>query len=81
MLTREEMVKAAFDRDVKYDGVFWVCVKTTGVYCLPSCKSRLPKEENMEFVKTRKQAEQRGYRACKRCKPDLYTPSDASSRM
>ena len=72
MLTREEMVQAVRDRSADYNGKFFVCVKTTGIFCLPSCVSRTPKEENMEFVKTREEAVRKSYRACKRCKPDLY---------
>lgn len=52
------------------DGDFFYAVKTTGVYCRPSCTSRLPRRENVVFFDTRAQAEQAGYRPCKRCTPD-----------
>jgi len=55
---------------------FIYAVRTTGVYCLPSCSSRLPKRENVQFFDTCEQARQAGFRACKRCQPDRET--DAS---
>jgi AraC family transcriptional regulator, regulatory protein of adaptative response / methylated-DNA-[protein]-cysteine methyltransferase len=52
------------------DGSFFYSVRTTGVYCRPSCAARLPRPENVRFHATRKEAEQAGFRPCKRCKPD-----------
>lgn len=52
------------------DGSFYYSVKTTGVYCKPSCGARLPRPENISFHATREDAEQAGFRPCKRCKPD-----------
>lgn len=57
-------------RDSKADGQFYYSVKTTGVYCRPSCGSRTPKPENVSFYLTTEGAEQAGFRPCKRCKPD-----------
>jgi uncharacterized protein len=57
-------------RDRSADGAFYYSVKTTGVYCRPSCAGRLPKPENVRFHETRGDAERAGFRACKRCKPD-----------
>jgi AraC family transcriptional regulator, regulatory protein of adaptative response / methylated-DNA-[protein]-cysteine methyltransferase len=57
-------------RDASADGAFYYCVKTTGVYCRPSCAARLPRPENVAFHATREAAEQAGFRPCKRCKPD-----------
>jgi AraC family transcriptional regulator, regulatory protein of adaptative response / methylated-DNA-[protein]-cysteine methyltransferase len=57
-------------RDPKADGKFYYSVKTTGVYCRPSCAARLAKPENVQFHATRKDAETAGFRPCKRCKPD-----------
>jgi AraC family transcriptional regulator, regulatory protein of adaptative response / methylated-DNA-[protein]-cysteine methyltransferase len=57
-------------RDPKADGTFYYSVETTGVYCRPSCAARLAQPENVRFHITRKDAEQAGFRACKRCKPD-----------
>jgi len=56
-------------RDPGADGKFFYSVKTTGVYCRPSCASRLAKRENVAFHKTQADAEAAGFRACKRCKP------------
>jgi len=57
-------------RDPKADGKFYYSVKTTGVYCRPSCAARLTRPENVQFHTTRKEAEYAGFRPCKRCKPD-----------
>ena len=76
LMTNEEMTSAALANDADFDGVFWYGVKSTGVYCRPSCTSRAPKAENMEFFASAQAAEQAGYRPCKRCRPDLavYRP-------
>lgn len=52
------------------DGKFYYSVKTTGVYCRPSCAARLARPENVQFHATCAEAEQAGFRPCKRCKPD-----------
>lgn len=52
------------------DGAFYYSVSTTGVYCRPSCPSRLPRPENVAFYATRAEAERAGFRPCQRCKPD-----------
>lgn len=57
-------------RDVRADGTFFYAVKTTGVYCRPSCAARRPRRENVEFYTTHAEAESAGYRPCKRCKPE-----------
>src|SRR5688572_15121450 len=62
--------QAVIGRDASADGAFYYSVKTTGVYCRPSCAARLPRPENVAFHATREAAEQAGFRACKRCKPD-----------
>lgn len=62
---------AAFDRrDRSLDGQFVGAVKTTGIYCKPSCPARRPLRENVEFFATSAEARAAGYRACQRCKPD-----------
>jgi AraC family transcriptional regulator of adaptative response/methylated-DNA-[protein]-cysteine methyltransferase len=53
---------------------FYYSVKTTGVYCRPSCAARLAKPENVQFHRTCKDAEKAGFRPCKRCKPDQASP-------
>ena len=57
-------------REAAVDGKFYYSVKTTGVYCRPSCAARLARPENVEFHTTRQGAEKAGFRPCKRCKPD-----------
>ena len=61
---------AVAKRDAAFDGAFYYSVKTTGVYCRPSCASRLAKRENVRFHKTSAEAEAAGFRACKRCMPN-----------
>ena len=57
-------------RDPAADGTFFYAVKTTGVYCRPSCASRTPRPENVSFHTTAADAERAGFRPCKRCRPD-----------
>lgn len=75
-MTEQEMWQAALDNDAGYDGVFFYAVKTTGIYCRPSCKSKPPKRENICFFETSEQAINAGFRPCKRCRSDLidYQP-------
>lgn len=71
-----EMWQAVLNNDADYDGVFFYAVKTTGIYCRPSCKSKPPKRENICFFETSEQAQKAGFRPCKRCRSDLidYQP-------
>ncbi|HJS84406.1 MAG TPA: bifunctional DNA-binding transcriptional regulator/O6-methylguanine-DNA methyltransferase Ada [Acetobacteraceae bacterium] len=57
-------------RDRSADGAFYYSVSTTGVYCRPSCAARLPNPRNVQFHRTRAEAERAGFRPCRRCKPD-----------
>lgn len=66
--TRSEMEKAFARKDTSYDGVFYVAVKTTGIFCRPSCPSK-PRLENVEFFSSVKECLFAGYRPCKRCHP------------
>ncbi len=61
--------KAVAARDRRADGTFYYSVKSTGVYCRPSCGARLPSPKNVGFHLTRDDAEKAGFRPCKRCKP------------
>lgn len=67
---RDPRWAAVVARDSRADGEFFYSVKTTGVYCRPSCPARTAKPENVCFHLTRTDAEQAGFRPCKRCKPD-----------
>lgn len=69
-MTDREMMNAWQRRDASYDGIFFLGVKTTGIFCRPSCPSR-PKPEHLEFFPTVGQAVGAGYRPCKRCEPEL----------
>ena len=66
---------AVVARDHAADGAFFYSVKTTGVYCRPSCAARRARPENVRFHATREDAESAGFRPCKRCRPDA--PSSA----
>ncbi len=66
--SRTEMERAFYQQDASYDGVFFVAVRTTGIFCRPSCPS-CPKPENIEFFFTLRDAVLAGYRPCKRCHP------------
>ncbi|SDH86291.1 bifunctional transcriptional activator/DNA repair enzyme AdaA [Alteribacillus bidgolensis] len=65
-----EMVTIANSCDPSYDGVFFYAVKTTGIFCRPSCKSKNPNKENITFFQTPEDAKRAGFRPCKRCQPD-----------
>jgi AraC family transcriptional regulator of adaptative response/methylated-DNA-[protein]-cysteine methyltransferase len=66
---RATMLRAFESRDVSYDGVFWTAVRTTGIFCRPTCPARKPKPENVEFFESAKTALEAGYRPCRRCRP------------
>lgn len=74
---KKEYYQALLDKETKYEGIFFVGVKTTGVFCRPTCPARKPKLENCEFFETAKQALLSAFRPCKRCKP-LSHPNHAS---
>ncbi|MHA1992476.1 MAG: bifunctional transcriptional activator/DNA repair enzyme AdaA [Candidatus Hodarchaeales archaeon] len=71
-LSTETMLQARLDRDVTYDGKFYVGIKTTNIFCIPSCKARQPKEENVEFFLKKSDAIHSGYRGCKRCRSETF---------
>ena len=67
--TDEEKWTAVLAKNPDADGKFFFSVKTTGVYCLPSCRSRTPLRKNVTFYETAAAAEKAGFRPCKRCRP------------
>lgn len=73
-----EYYQALLDKNSDYEGIFYVGVKTTGIFCRPTCPARKPKFENCEFFSTPKEALLASYRPCQRCKP-LSLPSEVSS--
>ena len=64
-----EMERAVFARDRSYDGLFVLAVRTTGIFCRPSCPARKPRPENIEYFATSRDAIFAGYRPCRRCRP------------
>src|SRR5436853_6977732 len=60
---------AVLARDRRQDGRFVYAVRSTGIYCQPSCPSRKPRRENVEFFASPAAAEREGFRACRRCEP------------
>jgi AraC family transcriptional regulator of adaptative response / DNA-3-methyladenine glycosylase II len=69
-LDLESCYRAVKSRDRRFDGVFYTAVRTTGIYCRPSCPARTPAFHNVTFHPTAAAAQAAGYRACKRCLPD-----------
>ena len=69
-LDDESCYRAVKSRDRRFDGVFYVAVRTTGIYCRPSCPARTPAYANVSFHPSAAAAQAAGYRACKRCLPD-----------
>jgi AraC family transcriptional regulator of adaptative response / DNA-3-methyladenine glycosylase II len=66
----EQCVRAVQSKDARFDGWFFTAVLTTGIYCRPSCPVAPPKPKNMRFYPSAAAAQQAGFRACKRCRPD-----------
>lgn len=84
MMNSDSAMYSAFKaKDSRFDGRFFVGISSTGIYCRPICRARLPKPGNCAFYKTAAEAEQAGYRPCLICRPELasviqlLTPSRA----
>jgi AraC family transcriptional regulator of adaptative response / DNA-3-methyladenine glycosylase II len=78
------LYKALASRDSRFDGVFFVGVTSTGVYCRPICPVKTPREANCRFFTTPQEAEQAGFRPCLRCRPELApgsAPVDDAQRI
>lgn len=71
-LSRSAMLETMKNRDARYDGVFFVGVKTMKIYCLPSRKAKLPLRKNVVFFSEQDEALASNYRPCLRCKPDMF---------
>ena len=69
-LDHERCYRAVASRDARFDGTFYTAVRTTGIYCRPSCPATTPKPANVTFYRTAAAAQREGYRACRRCRPD-----------
>src|SRR5262249_58563609 len=80
--TDAERWRAVLSRAADADGRFFYAVRTTGVYCRPTCPSRRPRRENVEFFATTAQAQSAGYRPCRRCTPSNgHGPVSATERI
>src|SRR4051812_21607915 len=78
------LYKALAARDRRFDGVFFVAVTSTGIYCRPICPAKTPKAANCRFFATAQESEQAGFRPCLRCRPELApgsAPVDDSQRI
>lgn len=83
-LDQDACYRALVARDVRFDGVFFVGVKTTGIYCRPICTARTPRRTSCLFFPSAAAAEREGFRPCLRCRPELspgQAPVDAASRI
>ncbi len=67
--SQREMYEALVQSDRSYDGIFFVGVRTTGIFCRPTCRAKKPRPENVEFFTTAAEALHAGYRPCRRCHP------------
>src|SRR5580692_8351523 len=65
----EDFWQASLQRDLRADGRFVLAVRSTHIYCRPSCPARRPLRQNAVFFRTTKEAENNGYRPCRRCRP------------
>lgn len=66
---REVMYQALVRKDSQFEGIFFAAIKTTGIFCRPTCSARKPKAENVEYFSSVKEAMDNGYRPCKVCQP------------
>src|SRR5579862_4067224 len=64
-----EMTRAYLESDATYNGIFYLGVRTTGIFCRPTCRARKPLPKNVEFFVNPQAALTAGYRPCKRCRP------------
>lgn len=77
MLTTHDFQQARLTRDPRFDGRFFIAVRSTGIFCRPICPAKLPREENVEYFTLAQQAMLAGYRPCLRCRPDSAPHSHA----
>ena len=82
-MTTQQKWQAVRRCDAAYDGSFFYAVKTTGIFCRPSCQSKTPKLQNLLFFDTPQQAMAAGFRPCKRCRSDLalFRPGPALAKQ
>jgi AraC family transcriptional regulator of adaptative response / methylphosphotriester-DNA alkyltransferase methyltransferase len=73
--------EAILERNTKYDGIYYTGIKSTGISCRPSCKSRTPKRENVWLFKSLDEAVAAGFRPCKRCRPEQLGTMNPDARI
>ncbi len=78
-LSNEVCERARISRDPRFDGLFFIGVKTTGIYCRPVCKVRLPLSKNIDFYRSAAAAAEAGFRPCLRCRPETAPGTPAWS--
>jgi len=71
VLDYDTCYRAVISRDERFDGMFFTAVTSTGIYCRPSCPARTPMRENVRFYRSAAEAQSAGFRACRRCRPDV----------
>src|SRR4030095_15692313 len=76
LMSNPEMWNAVLERDTSRDGSFVFAVRSTGIYCRPSCPARRPRREQVSFFQVPEAAEQAGFRACRRCHPRRVRTND-----
>ena len=81
MLDADTCYRAYCARDRRFDGTFFVAVKTTGIYCRPTCPARTPRRDRMLFYERAAEAEHAGYRACFRCRPERAPGIDSQASL
>ncbi|MFM7336372.1 MAG: Ada metal-binding domain-containing protein [Tabrizicola sp.] len=77
----DELYASLAARDGRFDGLAFVCVKTTGIFCRMTCPARTPLRRNVEFSGSVGACEAAGFRACKRCRPQAGSPLAGSSSV
>jgi AraC family transcriptional regulator of adaptative response/methylated-DNA-[protein]-cysteine methyltransferase len=77
----ETFWQAVLDRDARFDGRVFFAVRSTGIYCRPSCPARRPRREQVVFFRIPEAAEQAGFRSCRRCRPRAAAMSDPQVEM
>jgi len=84
MFEADHCYAAMRTRDPRFDGIFYVAVSSTGIYCRPVCPAPTPRRDRCTFFRSAADAERAGYRACRRCRPERApgnAPSDARARL
>jgi AraC family transcriptional regulator of adaptative response/methylated-DNA-[protein]-cysteine methyltransferase len=80
-LDEEQCWQAVMARKREADGKFIVAVRSTGIYCRPSCPARHPRREHVTFFRLPEEAQAAGYRPCRRCKPEQITPVEPNAEL